>query len=925
MKTFKLLILFTLIQKAIFCQIAEVEYFKFVPVTETKSELVFSIRNTSKTVIKDIFIDVYGDRDLFRFAKKLKIVKIKKGKKEKVTLPVKLKTANYPFSGVTTFKIKVYLGAVFLCDKKAHAYIKSTTKDEHITISYKKHFLDKYVGSVIPDTKIQNRISKAIDLSNQKLKKLPQNLFAQNKVVYLDLSGNNLRKIPDYIKNFKDLKVLLLNDNLITKIPTEISELKNLEVLSLYKNPIYYSTTKLTNLKNIKYLYLNDLLYFSDKQISDMIFEASNFKRIVFYNKNSQKEEVVMPIDKSKKDVLKSLYKKTDYKSKLKLGSFFISRGDSGVANILFEQAAKSDFNDYNEMLRAARFVKSKGNEQAALPFYEATLHHSSVKNYKDRLKITEEITGKRGKKIIEQHYVNIINDPSITDSKDMYEIAKMFEKKGFLDFAVAMFQRISLSPENKGTSKELHAKIAILDIYDNNNFYQKRLPRFLIAEEVSNFEPYDDISKNLVIEGCKKTANYIDVEIEALRPEFERYKKRVAKAAKKRRRAKRWSAIGGAVSSLSSFVPGSDYVRTAVNLGGQVTQMTANNVASIRQANINYNRYLSKTVDKKMIDLKYRKVALADKIKRLLNTSYETKNYNTPNTENSTSNAENNTNDYSENNTNNNSDDKSNSAEKTETQTKIEALQAEIDRLKKIEHLQKQIDSLKSVNNESTVADEKKEVKNVSVVKKESNKKSSENKQKIKNKKILPYEKGVLYMKVSNPPSEYKVYFKDYGNINSSTYNFDENIWKTIEKNNYIYNINIVKKTITITNGRQQANKNDIKSYSGGFIKTSEMPEDMKIAYDFKELPEKKIGGKIWKGYEFTDKLSNKGYYIGKYKLYFLNQFCVKYYVKYKSNKKGLKDFETKLNLTKIDLDEEIKDEYFEIPQGYQTIDKRK
>lgn len=70
-----------------------------------------------------------------------------------------------------------------------------------------------------------------IDLSNNKLRKTPDNISSLNKLLFLDLSDNLITKLPKDIGLMSELKQLTINNNPLLTLPESICEMKNLKWL----------------------------------------------------------------------------------------------------------------------------------------------------------------------------------------------------------------------------------------------------------------------------------------------------------------------------------------------------------------------------------------------------------------------------------------------------------------------------------------------------------------------------------------------------------------------------------------------------------------------------------------------------------------------------------------------------------------------
>jgi len=104
----------------------------------------------------------------------------------------------------------------------------------------------------------QKKATNKLDLSNQKLTKIPDSVFKQTGLEELDISNNQITgAIQAEIRHLNNLKVLKADHNLMTGVPAEIGQLDNLEVLDLSNNKLTGLPNELGNLKSIKTLNLS--------------------------------------------------------------------------------------------------------------------------------------------------------------------------------------------------------------------------------------------------------------------------------------------------------------------------------------------------------------------------------------------------------------------------------------------------------------------------------------------------------------------------------------------------------------------------------------------------------------------------------------------------------------------------------------------
>jgi internalin A len=92
-----------------------------------------------------------------------------------------------------------------------------------------------------------------VQLTNGRLKEVPNELKTCFGIKYLDLFGNSIQEIPDWFFQFKRLEHLSLRNNTIKNLPTIVFTLENLKYLNLADNQIHeISGRDFMNLINIE-------------------------------------------------------------------------------------------------------------------------------------------------------------------------------------------------------------------------------------------------------------------------------------------------------------------------------------------------------------------------------------------------------------------------------------------------------------------------------------------------------------------------------------------------------------------------------------------------------------------------------------------------------------------------------------------------
>ena len=137
---------------------------------------------------------------------------------------------------------------------------------------------EKLDESPIAASPNQTSIRESLNLSSQRLDKIPAYVFEKTNLKELDISGNQITgAIQAEIRHLENLVILNASDNLMTGVPAEIGQLHNLEVLDLSDNQLTGLPYELGNLKNLKTLNISgndysevDLKIISEKLSGDV-------------------------------------------------------------------------------------------------------------------------------------------------------------------------------------------------------------------------------------------------------------------------------------------------------------------------------------------------------------------------------------------------------------------------------------------------------------------------------------------------------------------------------------------------------------------------------------------------------------------------------------------------------------------------------
>jgi len=100
--------------------------------------------------------------------------------------------------------------------------------------------MDVFPSSILKLTQVTS-----VDLSFNKIEKLPKGISAMTQLKHLYLVENALKKLPKQLTNLTNLETLALTGNKFVAVPKEIYSLVNLEILWLSYNQIEYLPGKL--------------------------------------------------------------------------------------------------------------------------------------------------------------------------------------------------------------------------------------------------------------------------------------------------------------------------------------------------------------------------------------------------------------------------------------------------------------------------------------------------------------------------------------------------------------------------------------------------------------------------------------------------------------------------------------------------------
>lgn len=137
------------------------------------------------------------------------------------------------------------------------------------------------------DSKYDDQLWHALDLSNLQIFNISPNIFKYNFLTRLYLNGNSLTELPAEIKHLSNLRVLDLSHNRLTSLPAELGSCFQLKYLYFFDNMVTTLPWEFGNLCNLQFLGVegNPL----EKQFLKILTEKS-VTGLIFYLRDNRPE-----------------------------------------------------------------------------------------------------------------------------------------------------------------------------------------------------------------------------------------------------------------------------------------------------------------------------------------------------------------------------------------------------------------------------------------------------------------------------------------------------------------------------------------------------------------------------------------------------------------------------------------------------------
>ncbi|XP_075233132.1 leucine-rich repeat-containing protein 58 [Lycorma delicatula] len=120
---------------------------------------------------------------------------------------------------------------------------------------------------------------KYLYLGQNQIKEIPTQIYKLERLEILSLGGNNLYEIPKSLCQLHELQALILSDNELESLPACIANLKKLRALQLHRNKLKTLPTEIVTLKYLSELSLreNPLVI---KFVNDMMYDPPTLQEI---------------------------------------------------------------------------------------------------------------------------------------------------------------------------------------------------------------------------------------------------------------------------------------------------------------------------------------------------------------------------------------------------------------------------------------------------------------------------------------------------------------------------------------------------------------------------------------------------------------------------------------------------------------------
>jgi len=145
-----------------------------------------------------------------------------------------------------------------------------------------------YLSSLgVPADKNSREKLKYLNLRGRNLYQIPYELSVLKGLTDLQLSDNKINKIPHYLFQCRNLKKLDFSSNMLDYLPVEIVYLNNLEELGLQDNRLSNLPANLSQLKNLKVLDLSNIhsklsrSYNDFRQIPSSVCQLPNLEKLL--------------------------------------------------------------------------------------------------------------------------------------------------------------------------------------------------------------------------------------------------------------------------------------------------------------------------------------------------------------------------------------------------------------------------------------------------------------------------------------------------------------------------------------------------------------------------------------------------------------------------------------------------------------------
>lgn len=460
--------------------------------------------------------------------------------------------------------------------------------------------------------------------------------------------------------NLPELEELDISDNLFLDFPANvllsIPKLKNLNI---------------ANNRNIGTL--NDFIQLPFLEFLDLTLTKINFQptdliklrfalpntTLVFALNNEKNIVVSEKIEQDKLEQLKKLKEESDegnFNSSVKLGKYFIDRGDKALGDLILTRLItnfpEKDFEityaiaayleeknmpvlsgllfkriidsfpdlNFKTCVSVTKKMQKNHSEQACKLFLRIKSHDSLgiyLENEMFRIEYISMLYNCKHLSESENLFEKVVNETGLENEKEIHDLAKYFEENNCHELAIKLYEKIIESPAIENEEKKLFASLSIADIYHDKKDNRAGFS-FVHYEGLCYKEYSNEQSKAIILQGCNKAYDSYQDQISIFLAE---HKQQLVQMKKKVQRAATARNIGTTVNALGSFasmIPGAGNIAPVLDVSSRITTDVTNAVATSQMASYDNLSSDAFSIEEKIAFLESKKEMVGRRINEL-------------------------------------------------------------------------------------------------------------------------------------------------------------------------------------------------------------------------------------------------------------------------------------------------------------------